>query len=740
MLMMCLLIGSGAVAQTAYLSGFVYDENDDPLPGASVIVGNEHGTSTNLLGAYTLKLPYGRYSISVSYIGYELKSGIVNIDSESPRQLNFILVEKEIELNDVIVTTDQSKNLATISAIDLKLRPIRSSQDMLTTIPGLFIAQHAGGGKAEQIFLRGFDIDHGTDITLSVDGMPVNMVSHAHGQGYADLHFLIPETIEKVSFNKGPYFSDQGNFNTAGYASFRTKSNLENSSIKLEGGQFGTFRTVGMLNLLPKNRRQNWFVAGEVFLSNGYFESPQNFSRLNLFTKYRSRLEDNSLLEISASTFTSTWDASGQIPVRAVESGQISRFGAIDDTEGGKTGRTNLNVHFLQNLNDVSTFSHRFFFSNYEFELVSNFTFFLNDPINGDQITQSEKRNIHGYTGTFTTDGFIGGAKTTTEAGGGFRYDNINDNRLSRTLDKQTILSDLAFGDINELNAFTYVSQSVHPSNRLSINASLRYDYFSFGYLDKLSGASKQHQTASIFSPKASINYKLNDQTNVFVKGGLGFHSNDTRVVIAQQAKNILPRALGVDVGTTFKPNNRLTVTSAFWYLHLDQEFVYVGDEAIVELSGQTERVGIDLSVRYQLFDWLFLDTDINYTNPQAIDNPEGQRYIPLAPTLTSVGGLSFKTKNGIHGSLRYRRLADRPANEDNTVNAEGYFLMDAVLNYTKPKFEVGLSVENLLNQEWNEAQFETESRLFNEPAPVSEIHFTPGSPLFLKVGVSYFF
>ena len=207
---------------------------------------------------------------------------------------------------------------------------------------------------SEQIFLRGFDIDHGTDINLTVDGIPVNMVSHAHGQGYADLHWVIPELIEKINFNKGPYFADKGNFTTAGFVEFKTKDYLEKSFVKAEGGQFGTFRGITGINLLKQNqdkRNQSLFFAGEASFTKGFFESPQNFNRFNGMLKYRGSISDKTTLTATATGFTSKWNASGQIPDRAVENGSIGFYGAIDNTEGGETSRYNANLELHTNLN-----------------------------------------------------------------------------------------------------------------------------------------------------------------------------------------------------------------------------------------------------------------------------------------------------------------------------------------------------------------------------------------------------
>jgi opacity protein-like surface antigen len=714
-------------------TGKVFNENGEALPGANVILDNNKGAITDAKGIFKIDTTAAQ-TLTITYIGFE--KVVLNFPLDKTK---FTLKEGALQLSDLYVTSDQAKTLQHISDYDIKIRPIKTSQDVLRIIPGLFIAQHAGGGKAEQIFLRGFDIDHGTDIALSVDGTPVNMVSHAHGQGYSDLHFVIPETIESVDFNKGPYNAEKGDFATAGYADFQLKNSLDNSSVKLEGGQFGSLRSVIKVKLLDRDKQnESAYIANEVFLSDGYFESPQNFSRINILGKYSRNMTDNTRILGSVSTFSSKWDASGQIPTRAVKDGSISRFGAIDDTEGGKTSRTNINVETKSSLSDQSFWSNQFYFTNYDFKLYSNFTFFLNDPVNGDQITQKEQRNLYGYKTNYAIDYGLGSFDMTTNVGAGFRYDDINDISLSRTKDRTTILSNLASGDIRELNLNSFVSQTAAIGN-LKLNLALRLDHFKFEYDDALTNE-KLNSSASTVSPKISADYKINNKVSLFAKAGVGFHSNDARVVVANNGKDILPKAFGSDLGFIWKPAPSLVINTAAWILNLDQEFVYVGDEGVVEPSGRTQRKGMDLSIRYQITDWLYSDFDVNVTNPKALDVPEGEDYIPLAPTFTSIGGLSFDFKNGIKGSIRYRYLDDRPANEDYSATATGYYLLDAALTYTRPKFELSLSAENLLNTEWNEAQFETESRLRDEPQPIAGIHYTPGSPFFAKAGVTIFF
>lgn len=688
-------------------------------------------------------MPASAKKISITRIGYESK--IIELSS-----LNFnnnteiIYLETKVSsLAEVTVKAAASGGIfKTISDLDIHLRPLNNSQEVLRMMPGLFIGQHAGGGKSEQIFLRGFDIDHGTDINLSVDGMPVNMVSHAHGQGYADLHFVIPELIEKVNFNKGPYFVDKGNFTTAGFVDFKTKNYLENSFVKVEGGHFNTFRGITGLNLLklPADRRnQSLFFAGEASVTKGFFESAQDFNRFNAMLKYHGSVSRNSTLTAMLTGFTSKWNASGQIPNRSVEDGTIGFYGAIDDTEGGKTSRYNANVELVNNLRKGMVIRNQIYYTHYKFNLFSNFTFFKEDPINGDQIRQAENRNILGYNGSFLQEFSLGKIKTETKAGVQIRYDIVSDIQLTRTKNRDIVTNEIMLGDVNELNIAGYWAQKFLFSKNFDITGGLRADYFTNRYMDKLTSQILT-SNSTIISPKLNFNYRVNNDVQLYLYNGRGFHSNDTRVAVQQNGKKVVPGAYGSDIGGIFKIGKKLVLQSALWYLWLDQEFIYVGDEGVVEPGGQTRRTGFDVSVRLEVVKNLFADIDLSVANPRAVGVPKYESYLPLAPRFTSVGGFTYRKEYGFNGSLRYRYMADRPANEDNSTIAKGYFIADAAVNYSKPKWEAGLAIQNLFNIKWKETQFDTESRLRNEPDPVSEIHFTPGTPFFARLSFTVFF
>lgn len=639
---------------------------------------------------------------------------------------------------DQVVLVSKVNALSNFVNVDVKTSPVKSSQEILRKVPGLIIGQHAGGGKAEQIFLRGFDVDHGTDVALSVDGLPINMVSHAHGQGYADMHFIIPETIDNLDFGKGPYYANKGNFNTAGYVDLKLKKKIESSMVSVEAGQFNTLRTLGMFKVAESDF-SNAYIASEMLLSDGPFDSSQNFNRLNVMGRYNYNNRKDQDLTISISHFQSKWDASGQIPQRAVDQGLIGRFGAIDDTEGGNTSRSNFLVNHTKQLDEHSSVRSKAYISNYDFELFSNFTFFLDDPVNGDQIRQYENRTIIGAETAYQHTVHVGNhdSQLKYETGIGFRYDDVNDVQLSRTANRKTLLERLAYGNVDELNAYGFFDLT-YKKNKWTINPGLRLDYFKFDYENLLTEAYDNKGEQKLFlGPKLNLIYAASPNVQLFSKTGIGFHSNDSRVVTAQSGEEILPLAIGSDLGTILKPTDRLVVNAALWYLYLQQEFVYVGDAGIVEPSGETKRLGVDFGLRYQLTDWLYANGDVNYTYARSIEDPEGENYIPLAPDLTSSAGLSFSNIHNFSGGINYRYIKDRPANEDNSIVAEGYFVTDLNLNYSIKSWTLGLIVENLFDTEWNETQFATESRLFNEPESFEEIHFTPGIPFFLRGKIS---
>lgn len=625
---------------------------------------------------------------------------------------------------------------ASIQAATFRLAPKNSAQDILRAVPGLVTAQHAGGGKAEQIFLRGFDADHGTDVNIVVDGAPVNMVSHGHGQGYADLHFLIPETVERVDVVKGPYFARYGDLATAGAVSMKTRDSLEESLVKVEAGSFGTYRAVGLLNAPVADSDIKAYFGGEVYGTRGFVEEPQNLHRFILFGKATAPLSEQSTLSASFSAFSSDWDASGQVPERAVRSGEITRYGSIDPSEGGATSR--MTGIFRYEATGSSPFRLTGSFTDYRFRLYSNFTFFAGDSVRGDGIEQTDDRTIVALKGERDWYYESLGVPMLTRVGTDLRNDNISVGLYHDSARVRLSTTDNSL--IRQRHIGPYIEQALDLS-WAKLLFGLRADYFLFDVenispdVDGPEGVEGQF----LLSPKANIAVPLGDRFTLFANSGFGFHSNDARSVV-EGSEETLPRAFGGELGARFgRTDGPVALSAAAWTLLLEREIVFVGDEGSTEQSGSTTRRGIDLELHLRPAQWATLGLDATISDGHYNDLPSGENHIPLAPNLTLTANALFNVDR-YSAMILMRHIGDRPANENNSVTAQGYTIVDLSTSCRLGPAELFLSVANLFDVEWNEAQFDTESRLQNEAQPVSELHFTPGSPISIRGGVAWRF
>jgi outer membrane receptor protein involved in Fe transport len=727
----------GAQLSGAGISGVIRADSGEPVHGATVALPElDRHVHTDEAGIFLLDdIQEGKYIITAIHLGFEIYKEEILV-KENILNITINLKKSAIELSEVKISNSK---LDMITQLDMKLRPMHSAQDILRIIPGLVTAQHAGGGKAEQIFLRGIDIDHGTDIELNADGMPVNMVSHAHGQGYADLHFLIPELVQHVDFQKGPYYPDHGDFNTAGYADFKTKNILEHNEIKFEAGQHNTYRLLGMMNII--NQRDNYggralYIAGDYHTSNGYFEKDQDFNRMNAMAKYSLYNNNGNSFNVSASVFKSGWKASGQIPGRAVTNGLITRFGSIDE-ENGNTSRQNLIVTHVGKLSEKASLKNIIYYSHYDFELFSNFTFFLQDSVNGDRIVQREDRHMTGYKGIYSYIHNWGKQVLVTTVGISSRTDFINGSELSHVTMQDQLINGLWKGDIVQQNASLFINEEIELNKSLSVSAGLRYDYIHYKLAqDEISNHSDGD---GILNPKLNIRYSPSEKLQLFIKGGSGFHSHDARLTGRGHSAD-LTRAGGIDAGLVASISGKLVAGVTAWFLDMENELVYVGDESVVESAGKTVRKGIDLLFRYQLNKYLYINSDVNICRPRLRNAEAGKDYIPLAPSFSGTAGITCQVQDRFYASLCSRFTGDRAANEENSVTAEGHFIFDTVFRYETGRVTFSIMMQNVFNSEWNEAQFDTESRLRDELTSVSEIHFTPGSPRWIRAGTAFRF
>ncbi|MFK7786293.1 MAG: TonB-dependent receptor, partial [Crocinitomicaceae bacterium] len=569
-----------------------------------------------------------------------------------------------------------------------------------------------------------------------VNGAPVNAVSHAHGQGYTDLHFAIPGLIEKVAFDKGPYRLDKGNFNTSGWVDFQLKSKLKDNFIRTDIGSFNSFGITGASQLMSNNKG-SVYVAGAFNTTDGYFEANQHFSRANIYGSYQGRINESLVLKINGTYFNSQWDASGQIPDRLVRDGSITRFGAVDPTEGGFVNRLGSQVQLKKLFSNQSSLSINSYAYQSGFELYSNFTFFLEDSINGDQIRQKENRLTSGTKIDYERRWKTSFGKVQLLSGAGFRNDLVKESELSHSKNRTETLERIQFGNINETNYFGYIGGRIE-TEKWQLYSGVRYEQIDQQYEDLLdSNYQVMSRTQTALLPKLQIDYMATENLHLFMKSGMGMHSNDARSMLDDDFSPTLPRAYSADIGTEWRPTKSLLLSGSYWLMRSEQELVYVGDAGIVENNGRSVRHGVDAGISWRPSRKLSLQGNATYTHARSEDDGS---YIPLGAPFTLAASLRYQVFNRLEATIYLQHLADRPADELWEHTAAGYTLNHLNISYNHERWVLALQVNNLFNVDWNETQFLTESRLQGESESVEEIHFTPGAPINAKVSFSYLF
>ncbi len=658
---------------------------------------------------------------------------------------------------------DQSASAMDLSGEEIRLRPYLSTGDLLNAAPGLFSIQHAGGGKANQYFLRGFDADHGTDIAFYVDGVPINWVSHGHGQGYTDLHFVIPELIERLELRKGPYYAEYGDFSTAGTINIVLDADKPSHSFTLLGGTQRTFR--GLAIVSPKLDKVKPLFAVDVLGSDGPFDKPEDLLRFNLFAKTSFELGGGRRLAITGGAYGASWEASGQIPLREVEAGRLDRFGSIDPNEGGQSERYSLYLSFAAPaeagaLGERSVRAEGLqlvtWLTRSEFALYSNFTFYAQDPVNGDMIRQGDTRTAFG---TRLGYGFVhrfDEVLLKTRLGGNFRMDLIN-NSLQQAPARE-VLDTLVDAAIREANVGLFAEEEL-DWRWFRLIGGLRFDWFDFAVDDRLEDRDEDRaqRSAVLVSPKASFIVQPVESLQLFVNFGRGFHSNDARGVVREvDPVTPLAAALGWELGARVVAWDRLELSAAVFWLDLDSEVVWIGDEGTTEASGASRRFGVETQLRAELFRWLLADAELSWVRAELLDEPASANAIPLAPDLLLSAGLTaLDERTGLSGRIGILYLGDRPATEDRFLTAQGFFRVDLSLGWENERLGFTAQVLNLLNRSWRQAQFATTGRLPGEDAPsdcppgtrpISEqgsfvgcedLHFTPGWPIHFQASVT---
>ncbi|HUJ60616.1 MAG TPA: TonB-dependent receptor [Kofleriaceae bacterium] len=659
-----------------------------------------------------------------------------------------------------------------IDAPQLALRPHRRAEDITQEVPGLFTVQHAGGGKAQQYFLRGFDLDHGTDLAGFIDGVPINAVSHAHGQGFLDLHFIIPEAIDSLESTKGPYSARVGDFATAGSMSFHLADHLDASIARIELGTDGHLRAVVVdsPDLGPKWRA---VVAAEAFKEDGPFIHPEDYVRMNSSIKATRTFDDRSELSLTAMGYSGTWNMSGVLPARAVcgegdgtpvpalytGSHCISRWDSIDPSQGGVSQRFMALAAYRKPIPrgevEASVYS-----------LHSSFQLYPNDGIAasfqpagiqyGSEVEQDDAREESGVNLRITQNYELLGGPLRQTMGLQIRNDIIG-SQLHRDEDRVRldgmpgIPGPIVDSGITETESGAYLEEDWKPQKWLRAILGGRIDRVdadvnneSATAIDKVSGYRGEMQ----LSPKASVVATLDPHVDLFANFGRGFHSNDARTLIIGSATTLLATATGYELGATVRPIHGLSISGVGFLLDLTSEQTIDGDTASTDPSGPTRRYGTELTARYQYDDSLYAEATYTYAHARytdAADIAAGTDYVALAPVHTfsaEVGGYQ-RLAGGytLIGSLNVRAMSDRPGIEDNSLTATGFTLFNGLVGLRWRFLEAGLTVLNIANVKWREGQFAVNSRLPGEgPNPPVGISFTPGIPreFLLQLGARF--
>jgi len=620
---------------------------------------------------------------------------------------------------------------------DLELRPSNTPSDVMRLVPGLTISQHHGGGKADQILFRGFDSDHGTDFQVSVDGIPVNMPSNAHGQGYADLHWLIPELIDRVEIYKGSYFPHLGDFATSGAINIITKRFDKDSSVTAMGGSYQTARFLGILSA-PEGTTFRPYMAFEYYHSDGPFKNPSEYNRYNFFSNFTLLSNARSNLNFLASYFSTNWNASGEIPSRAVRDRSLGRFGTEDSSEGGNSERQNLSL--IYNFADANqSMRAQTWMSWYRLQLWSNFTFFLNNPVDGDGIEQNDKRYLIGNNVIYRRNYSFGIIPTETLLGFQSRFDHIKLGLFNQ--EKRHRLSTTNDNLVQQTNLSWFAHQEIRPTNWFRGQFGARLDNFWWNV--RQAGPATQpiagSASSSIASPKLNLIFSpFNDnqfaqRTNLFLNLGGGFHSNDARVVV-QDSTRPLARFWGGEIGTRTRLLEKMEFSAAYWRSYLSSELVFVGDEGTFEPQGASRRHGLEAEFRYDILPWLTYDLDASYTWAKFLNGEA----VPLAPRALAFTGLTARHDSGLQARLQMRYVGSRYAIEDRSIKVPESAIFDLFLKYIWQRYEFFLVFQNLANTKWRAAEHAVTSRLQGEPPEgVLGANFTPGDPFTAKAGVT---
>ena len=657
--------------------------------------------------------------------------------------------EEAKELEEIVVTgrrqvlagESRSASEGVVGQMDLAIRPLLRPGDVLEAVPGLIVTQHSGSGKSNQMFLRGFNLDHGTDFATWIDGMPVNMRTHGHGQGYTDINFLIPETIERMDYVKGPYHAELGDFSSAGGVRINTFDRLPTRRLTLGVGEdrYGRLLAMGSVDL--DTVYLSGALEGQVY--NGpWSDIDEDVQKLNSLLKLGGG-DDISNWSTTVMYYENDWNSADQIPERAVSQGLIDEFGSIDPTLGGDTQRASLSGRYTHQHEDHRS-EWQAYVIDYELNLWSNFTYLLDDPVAGDQFKQEDDRIVYG--GSYNRF-WVGGLEEHFHHSLGveLRYDNIDTVGLYRSQARQR-LDTVKEDSIEQTSVGLFYELAWRFAADWRAVLGIRSDYYWFN-VEAQESVNSGDDTDSIISPKASLIYTFSETSEAYLSGGYGFHSNDARgVTIAvdpvteQPVSSVDPlvESKGAELGFKTVWLDTWNASLALWYLELDSELLFVGDAGTTEASRPSERWGVEFNNFWALGDVWSLEADFAWTNAEFSDSaPEGDE-IPGALDWVASGAVSAQYPSGWFGSFRVRYFGGAPLIEDGSVEPDGSTMANLALGWSDDVWQIQLDVLNVFDSDDHDIDYFYASRLPGEGVDgVEEIHFHVFEPRQFRVYLS---
>jgi hypothetical protein len=748
--------------------GRVFDQTEAIIPGVSVELFSAgtrtvQTTITRSDGTYRFEgIPAGPAELTFRLINFSTVRRAITVTLEGITTTDITLVVATSA--DITVTASRTfRNLAdldrpaenivgvaatssegAITAAQLSVKPIMRPGEVLETVPGLIVSQHSGEGKANQYYLRGFNLDHGSDFASTIAGIPVNLPTHAHGHGYTDSNFLIPELVSGVQFRKGPYFADQGDFAAAGAANVNYFNQLGAPLLVLGSGENGWQRLLGAAS--PQVGKGFLLGALELEHNNGPWVQPEHLHKANGVLRYS---QGNPLrgFSITGMGYTSNWKATDQIADRAIADGIIPRFGSLDSTDDAHTFRYSI-AGDGQWSGPGSTTRVTAYVLRYGLNLFSNFTYFLDDPDNGDQFEQEDRRWVSGGQITHRRLGRIGRFNLQNAFGGNLRRDDIGNVGLYHAVDgrrTETIRED----KVGQTSVGFFGQSEIEWNRKVRTTFGLRSDVYHFNVTSD-NTLNSGSDTAGIVSPKFGAVIGPWKSTEFYVNTGLGFHSNDGRgstirvdPATGDPADRVTPlvRARGTEAGVRTVAIRGVQSTVSVWTLDFDSELLFVGDAGTTEAGRPSRRTGIEVTNYVRPHPWVTVDFDVSFSRARFKNSDPVGNKIPGSLDRVFSAGFAldpYERGGGVIGSLRLRHFGPRPLIEDNSVRSKTTSLVNGELGYRFGRpYQLVAQIFNVFNSKVSDIDYFYTSRLRGEPAEgVDDIHTHPALPRTLRVSL----